>query len=124
MRLTEEEINLAKSGDAKSIQRLIDQYLYMIKSPAYDAVLTLRVTIGNWTKEILEEEPSILGLPDGLDETTIQDKAIERVRKILLDLPQLVNDCEALQAKLTGDDLQKLNTDRRIKEGEDRPFRG
>lgn len=98
----------------------------MIKSPAYDAVLTLRVTIGNWTKEILDEEPSILGLPmtGEPDEITIQDKAIERVRKILLDLPQLVNDCEALQAKLTGDDLIKLNTDKRIKEGEDRPFRG
>lgn len=120
MRLSEEEIGLVTSGDQKTIQKLLDQYLYMVKSPVYEVVLTLRRTIDNWCGEIVEKQPSIIGSDRELDSKI---KEVEMVRKLLLDLPQLVLDCEKLQAKLTGDDLVNLQQDKRIKEGEDRPFK-
>lgn len=120
MRLSEEEVSLVKSRDEKAIEKLLELYLYMVKSPVYEAVLTLRVTIDNWCDEITTKRPSIIGSDKEIDSTI---KEVEMVRKLLLDLPQLVLDCEKLQAKLTGDDLQKLQQDKRIKEGEDIAFK-
>lgn len=119
MRLSDEEISLVKARDDKTIEKLLELYLYMVKSPVYDAVLTLRVTVDSWCKEVLDEKPKILG---GKKDDDANDKAIERVRKMLLDLPQLVLECEKLQAKLTGDDIVKLQQDNRIKDGGDRAF--
>lgn len=121
MRLSEEDIALVKQRDEKAIEKLLEVYQYMIKSPVYEATLTLLVTINNWCDEITTKRPSIIGSDKEIDSTI---KEVEMVRKLLLDLPQLVIDCEKLQAKLTGDDLVQLQQDKRIKEGEDRPFKG
>lgn len=116
MRLTEEEVNLAKAGDEIAISKLIETYEFMVKSPVYDAVLTILITTDSWCKEIRNERPAILGEQDS------NDKAIERVRKFMLDLPQHALDCQKLQATLTGDDIKQLQHDRKIAEAGDRAF--
>lgn len=116
MRLKEEELAAAKSGDKKAIEKLIETYEFMVKSPVYDAVLTILVTTDSWCKEIRDERPAILGEADS------NDKAIERCRKFMLDLPQHAADCQKLQATLTGDDVKQLQHDRKIAESGDRAF--
>jgi len=116
VRLKEEEITLAKEGDERAIAKLIEVYEFMIKSPAYDAVLTILMTVDGWCEEIRTEKPSIL---IGKDENV---KAVQLVQKLMLDLPQIVADCQKLQATLTGDDVIKLQHDRKIAESGDRAF--
>lgn len=116
MRLKEEELAAAKSGDKKAIEKLIETYEFMVKSPAYDAVLTILMTVDGWCEEIRTEKPSIL---IGKDENV---KAVQLVQKLMLDLPQIVADCQKLQATLTGDDVKQLQHDRKIAESGDRAF--
>ena len=116
MRLSDDEVARAKAGDKTAIAKLIETYEFMVKSPVYDAVLTILVTTDSWCKEIRLEQPKILGQGEE------NDKGIERCRKFMLDLPQHATDCLKLQATLTGDDIKKLQHDRKIAEAGDRAF--
>lgn len=116
MRLSEEEIDLALQGNKDAVKKLAAGYRAMLKSPLYDAVLTRLIVFETWDSEIRKKRPDILG-----DEES-NDKAIERVRKYLIDQPDLVEATEKMQSKLSGEQKEQIQRDKRIKKGEDRAF--
>jgi hypothetical protein len=116
VRLSEEEIDLALQGNKDAVKKLAAGYRAMLKSPLYDAVLTRLIVFETWDSEIRKKRPDILG-----DEES-NDKAIERVRKYLIDQPDLVEATEKMQSKLSGEQKEQIQRDKRIKKGEDRAF--
>lgn len=116
MRLSEETISLADSGDQDAIKEVINAYKLITKSPLYDAVITRLVLFSNWNEEIVNEIPKILGSGDE------NDKGIERCRKYMIDQPDLVKATEEMQSRLTGEEVDNLNNDKRIVRGKDRAF--
>jgi hypothetical protein len=116
VRLSEEELALAEQGDQLAIKKVVASYRAMLKSPLYDAVLTRLIVFDTWDSEIREKKPDILGNEES------NDKAIERVRKYLIDQPSLVEATEKMQEKLSGEQKEQIQRDKRVKKGEDRAF--
>lgn len=116
MRLSDEEIDLAESGDPAAISKVIKAYRFMTKSPLYDAIVSRLTLFGSWDQEIIDERPKILGSGEE------NDKGIERCRKYMIDQPDLVEATEKMIAKLTEDEADKINKDPRIPKGKDRVF--
>ena len=117
--LTIEAARSLSDNDAV-IKKLLDFYDFVTKNSAYETYVSRMVTLDNWNENLINSKINII-TPEAIidderkaeDDAKKRDKDVDRVLKLLSLQLSLLQDTEAIRAKLTGVELEKLSKDKR-----------
>jgi hypothetical protein len=126
MKLTEEHLEelSAMAKDSKAIAAILTWRDSIINHSAYESYVARKVTLDHWNADLINFKPSLFSKDDDDEEKAkARDKEVDRVLKYLEKQTDLYEQSEALLTKLTGDELEALNKDTRLKSSSDRAFR-
>jgi hypothetical protein len=124
MKLTEEELKKAKSLTDPSAKKLVEFYEFMTNNSAYESYVSRRVTLGKWDEELIRNPVSLFSDDDDEEKAKARDKEVDRVLKYLEKQVVLHEQTETLLTKLTGEEQEAINRDKRLqKASQDRQFR-
>jgi hypothetical protein len=126
MKLTEEHLAhlevLAKTD--KAIAAILSWRNSIINHSAYESYVSRKVTLDHWNADLINFKPSLFSKDDDDEEKAkARDKEVDRVLKYLEKQTDLYEQSEALLTKLTGEELEALNKDTRLRSSSDRAFR-
>jgi hypothetical protein len=126
MKLTEEHIeelsSMAKTN--KAIAAILSWRDSILNNSAYESYVARKVTLDHWNADLINFKPSLFSKDDDDEEKAkARDKEVDRVLKYLEKQTDLYEQSEALLTKLTGDELEALNKDTRLRTSSDRAFR-
>ena len=132
MRVDNEIIESLRKKKDKDVTALVEWYDFITSDPSYESIVARLVTLNTWNSDLITNPVSILSTQtvasvgeDGINEKAVnkQDKEIDRVLKFLEKQPMLLQGLDEMRKKLSPDENEKVNRDKRIKEGQDRAFK-
>lgn len=124
MTLSEEQIGRLQKSKDEDVKALLDFYLMVKINPAFDSYIARVNTLRAWNDDLTKQRVSIITSSKKEEEQGRVDKETDRVLKYLEKQPELVKGTEELWKKLSPEEKEEVtNRDKRIIEGEDRPFK-
>jgi hypothetical protein len=126
MKLTEDHIEELKAlaKDNKAIAAILTWRDSIVNHSAYESYVSRKVTLDHWNADLINFKPSLFSKDDDDEEKAkARDKEVDRVLKYLEKQTDLYEQSEALLTKLTGEELEALNKDSRLRTSSDRAFR-
>ncbi len=136
MRINEADIKHLRTSTDEGIKLLLDFYDFVSKDQDYESYVARVVTIDTWNDNLIKAKVPIVSFQsvefsidsEGISEKEIakeeakRDKEVDRVLKFLEKQPILLDGTREIRARLTGDDMKKLKTDKRLAESKDLAF--
>lgn len=132
MKLTESTLAKARELNDPAVNDLLQFYEFVVNNQVYESYVARVITLDKFNQSLIENPVSIISIKqlavtdDGVDEKEELrlDKEVDRVLKFLEKQPILLTGTEAIRARLTSDELEATNKDKRLDaNSEDRAFK-
>ena len=132
MKISESVLTTLRNLNDPAVNELLGFYEFVVNNQAYESYIARVVTLDKFNQNLIENPVSIISVKqltvtdDGVDEKEELrlDKQVDRVLKFLEKQPILLSGTEAIRARLTSDELEATNKDKRLDaNSEDRAFK-
>jgi len=132
MKISDTVLKRVEKLDDPDVRELLKFYEFVVNNQVYESYIARVITLDKFNQSLIENPVSIISVKqlavtdDGVNEKEELrlDKEVDRVLKFLEKQPILLTGTEAIRARLTSDELEATNMDKRLDaNSEDRAFK-